>query len=182
MITDLNPIKPFELMDDNLKYYNMYFGDLDNNTRCYVAPERWRSPDQQDEVLKKLSPSMDVFSVGCVIAEILMDGLPLFSLSKLQQYRKGNYDPSNELVKYIPDQTMVKLILKMIDRDPLKRPTAVQCLQDWNLDVFPQSFSKVLFHIGASFFRQSQLYSDNKISLIRYHVNTIFETCLGRFK
>jgi hypothetical protein len=46
MITDLNPIKPFELMDDNLKYYNMYFGDLDNNTRCYVAPERWRSPDQ----------------------------------------------------------------------------------------------------------------------------------------
>jgi len=46
---------------------------------------------------------MDVFSVGCVIAEILMDGLPLFSLSKLQQYRLGNYDPSHELVKFIPD-------------------------------------------------------------------------------
>lgn len=117
----------------------MYFGDLDNNTRCYVAPERWRSPDQtrpKEEDLKGL-PSMDVFSVGCVIAEILMDGLPLFSLSKLQQYRKGNYDPSHDLVKFIPDQTMVKLILKMISRDPLKRPTAVQCLQDWNLDVFP---------------------------------------------
>ena len=44
MITDLNPIKPVVLVDDNLKYYNMYFGDLNNNTRCYVAPERWISP------------------------------------------------------------------------------------------------------------------------------------------
>jgi hypothetical protein len=25
----------------------MYFGDLDNNMRCYTAPERWISPDDQ---------------------------------------------------------------------------------------------------------------------------------------
>jgi len=32
---------------------------------------------------------MDVFSAGCVIAEIMLDGLPLFDLARLQTYRKG---------------------------------------------------------------------------------------------
>ena len=36
-------------MDDNLKQYNMYFGELDNNKRCYTAPERWRSPQDKFE-------------------------------------------------------------------------------------------------------------------------------------
>ena len=44
MIADLVTYKPVSVKDDNLKLYNTYFGDLDNNIRCYVAPERWYSP------------------------------------------------------------------------------------------------------------------------------------------
>ena len=101
MIADIHPYKPTLLMDDNLKLYNMYFGDLDNNIRCYVAPERWRSPGQPPQRPENLQPAMDVFSAGCVIAEILMDGLPLFDLARLQQFRKGTYDPREEMEKRI---------------------------------------------------------------------------------
>lgn len=69
----------------------------------------------------------------------------------------------------------------MIDRDPAKRPNITSCLDEWNSKVFPQSFSKVLFHLGASFQRVSHLYSDNKISLLRYHLNSIYETSAGHF-
>jgi phosphoinositide-3-kinase regulatory subunit 4 len=65
---------------------------------------------------------MDIFSAGCVIAEIMMDGLPLFDLARLQQFRWGSYDPSEELKKRISDQTIVALIMNMIQRDPAKRP------------------------------------------------------------
>jgi phosphoinositide-3-kinase, regulatory subunit 4 len=59
----------------------LYFGHLDNNIRCYTAPERWTS---QKSTVKgaKLEPSMDIFSAGCVIAEIMMDD-PLFDLARL---------------------------------------------------------------------------------------------------
>jgi phosphoinositide-3-kinase regulatory subunit 4 len=32
---------------------------------------------------------MDVFSAGCVIAELFRDGAPLFTLSQLFKYREG---------------------------------------------------------------------------------------------
>jgi phosphoinositide-3-kinase, regulatory subunit 4 len=57
---------------------------------------------------------MDIFSAGCVIAEIMMDGLPLFDLARLQQFRKGIFDPKEELKKRIQDDAIVDLILKMI--------------------------------------------------------------------
>ena len=37
----------------------------------------------------------------------------------------------------------------------------------------------MFFHIGAALQRTSSLYSDNRISLIRYHVNSIFEKCFN---
>jgi hypothetical protein len=67
----------------------------------------------------------------------------------------------------------------MVDRDPKARPTITKCLEQWNAKVFPLSYGKVLFHLGASFQRIPQLYSDNKISLIRYHFDSICETALG---
>ena len=77
---------------------------MDNNLRCYVAPERWKSP-QQEKIASdaKLDFPMDIFSAGCVIAEILMDNLPLFDLANLQKYRRGTFDPSEELSKKIND-------------------------------------------------------------------------------
>jgi phosphoinositide-3-kinase regulatory subunit 4 len=83
-------------MDVNLELYNKFFGDLDNNSRCYLAPERWRSPPKTAEG-GKVTSQMDIFSTGCVIAEILLDGTPLFDLPGMTSYRKGDtlnkFDP-----------------------------------------------------------------------------------------
>jgi phosphoinositide-3-kinase regulatory subunit 4 len=106
-IADMHTYKPVMIRDDNLKKYNQFFGDLDNNIRCYVAPERWCSPQDKVEKNAELKPTMDVFSAGCVIAEILMNGLPLFDLARLQQYRRGTFDPIDELRKRINDPKMV---------------------------------------------------------------------------
>ena len=77
------------LLDDgNLENYNKYFGYLDNNTRIYTAPERWYSTGENVDLKTIKTPQMDIFSVGCVIAELMMDGLPLFDLARLQQHRK----------------------------------------------------------------------------------------------
>ena len=41
-LTDLVSYKPSYIKDDDLKNYNLYYGELDNNQRCYLAPERLR--------------------------------------------------------------------------------------------------------------------------------------------
>lgn len=42
-LTDMVPYKPVYLGEDDLKQYNLYFGELENNLRCYIAPERFKS-------------------------------------------------------------------------------------------------------------------------------------------
>jgi phosphoinositide-3-kinase regulatory subunit 4 len=144
-IADCHPYKPVLIPDDNLKEYNMMFGDLNNNTRAYTAPERWRSPAEAKNTNVRLDHKMDIFSAGCCIAEIMMDGHPLFDLPKLQAHRKGNFNAEQELRKRIDDSKIVQLILKMVNRDPAERPPINECIQEWNEQVFPMAYSKVLF-------------------------------------
>ena len=77
---------------------------------------------------------MDIFSAGCVIAEILLDGTPLFDLQRLTSYRKGGlgaFSPEEPLKAHIQDDTLVSLVMKMIDLDPFQRPSAFDCLKTW---------------------------------------------------
>jgi hypothetical protein len=41
LISDYICIKPAYMKSDDLRKYNLYFGELDNNQRCYAAPERF---------------------------------------------------------------------------------------------------------------------------------------------
>jgi len=43
---------------------------------------------------------MDVFSLGCVIAELFLEGQQLFNLSQLLGFRTGEYDPKLLLQQY----------------------------------------------------------------------------------
>ena len=61
---------------------------------------------------------MDVFSAGCIVAEILQDGLPLFDLARLQNYRRETLDLREELCKMTEDDDIVNLVMKMLARDP----------------------------------------------------------------
>ena len=40
----------------------------------------------------KVTEAMDVFSAGCVLAELFLEGTPLFTLSQLFKYRVGEHD------------------------------------------------------------------------------------------
>jgi phosphoinositide-3-kinase regulatory subunit 4 len=70
----------------------LYFGELENNSRCYFAPERFCDSDFNYNLRdnKNLKKSMDIFSVACVISEIMMDGVPLFNRGGLIKYKTSN--------------------------------------------------------------------------------------------
>lgn len=61
-------------------------------------------------------PLQDVFSAGCVIAELFMDGAPLFDLGSLLSYRRGEFD-SAPLVHAHLEPGMAALVLHMIQLD-----------------------------------------------------------------
>mmetsp|Transcript_39330 Transcript_39330/g.60108 ORF Transcript_39330/g.60108 Transcript_39330/m.60108 type:complete len:123 (+) Transcript_39330:373-741(+) len=84
-MTDMVRFKPTYLKSNDLVNYNLFFGEMDNNQRCYFAPERFVEPAQfrEGSDRDKLEHSMDVFSMGCIIAEIFMDGNTLFHLGRL---------------------------------------------------------------------------------------------------
>lgn len=74
---------------------------------------------------------MDIFSAGCVIAEIFSDGEPLFDLPRLQSYRRGGLDLREELSKRIEDPKIEALVANMLAREPAERPSASNCIRDW---------------------------------------------------
>lgn len=118
-LTDIHEYKHVLIDNENLEEYNKLYGYLDNNRRCYVAPEKWYSakqnPNQKTdlEALKR----MDLFSAGCVIYEILTQGEHLFDLEKLQEFRteclKGKTQAKNEENK-LTDR-LKKSLLKEIE-------------------------------------------------------------------
>ncbi|KAK9101124.1 hypothetical protein Scep_024554 [Stephania cephalantha] len=82
-------------------------------------------------------------STSCVIAELFLEGQPLFELSQLLAYRRGQYDPSQTLEK-IQDSGIRKLILHMIQLDPDSRLSAETYLQSYATVAFPSYFSPFL--------------------------------------
>ena len=63
-----------------------FFFDTGGRRRCYIAPERfYESSSGARSHLggEPLAPPMDIFSLGCVFAELFMDGQPLFDLSQV---------------------------------------------------------------------------------------------------
>ena len=50
-----------------------------------------------------VTDEMDIFSLGCVIAELSLEVTPLFSLSQMFKFRKGEYDPVHLYVDKIED-------------------------------------------------------------------------------
>lgn len=57
---------------------------------------------------------MDMFSLGCVIAELFLEGTPLFSLSQMFKYRKGEYDPIRLYVDKIEDNEIKVLCIEAL--------------------------------------------------------------------
>ncbi|KAK3016471.1 hypothetical protein RJ639_007720 [Escallonia herrerae] len=122
-----------------------------------------------------LKPSMDIFAVGCVIAELFLEGQPLFELSQLLAYRRGQFDPSQHLEK-IPDSGIRKMILHMIQLDPESRCSAESYLQSYAGVVFPRYYSPFL-HNFYSFLNPCN--ADSRVLICQHFFNEILKQMMS---
>lgn len=133
--------KPVGLPDDNPSEFVFYFDSSDRRS-CYVAPERFYLKNDPKSEQKKLTASMDLFSIGCVIAELYMDGEPTFTLSDLYRYKKGDFAPNTSGIK---DENIRQMVRQLLHLDPGKRPLAASLLEQFKERCFPVYFYDYLY-------------------------------------
>jgi phosphoinositide-3-kinase regulatory subunit 4 len=138
-LTDFSAsFKPVMLPEDNPADFS-YFFDTSGRRTCYLAPERFLPPGEEVDPNAKITWAMDVFSVGCVIAELFLEA-PIFNLSQLYKYRRREYDPNILHLSRIADEELREMIAHMIQLDPQKRYLAEEYLEFWKDKVFPKYF------------------------------------------
>ncbi|KAI9750866.1 MAG: hypothetical protein M4579_006272 [Chaenotheca gracillima] len=134
--------KPAYLPEDNPADFSYYF-DTSGRRTCYLAPERFLIAGERAPSLGKVTWAMDIFSAGCVIAELFVEA-PTFSLSQLFKYRKGEYDPVHAHLSKIEDPEVRELVTHMIQVEPESRYSADEYLNFWRRKAFPEYFYSFL--------------------------------------
>ncbi|XP_059909313.1 phosphoinositide 3-kinase regulatory subunit 4 isoform X2 [Gadus macrocephalus] len=194
LLTDFASFKPTFLPEDNPADFN-YFFDTSRRRTCYIAPERFvdgsmfTAENDQTTPLVDLSnnnqrsrgdlrPTMDIFSAGCVIAELFTEGVPLFDLSQLLAYRKGQFQTEHVLMK-IEDENVRELVMQMIQREPDKRQSAEDYLRQQRGRAFPDIFYSFLQPYMAQFAKETFQSADERILVIRKDLDNILLNLRG---
>jgi phosphoinositide-3-kinase regulatory subunit 4 len=161
-LCDFASYKPTYLPQDDPTDYSFFF-DSSNRRACYLAPERFTASASSSNELN--NHKMDVFSAGCVIAELFLDGTPLFSYSQILQYKSCQYSPTAEIER-IENPEVKEMVYSMISLDPNNRKNATDYLE-----MFPPFFSKFYSIFSSpSFFFSNQ---DERITFLNRHVNDL---------
>ncbi|KDP33785.1 hypothetical protein JCGZ_07356 [Jatropha curcas] len=175
-LADFASFKPTYIPYDDPSDFSFFF-DTGGRRLCYLAPERFYEHGGEMQVAQDapLRPSMDIFAVGCVIAELFLEGQQLFELSQLLAYRRGQYDPSQHLEK-IPDTGIRKMILHMIQLEPEARLSAESYLQSYAAVVFPTYFSPFLHNFYCCW---NPLHSDMRVAMCQSVFHEILKQMMG---
>ncbi|KII91699.1 hypothetical protein PLICRDRAFT_51832 [Plicaturopsis crispa FD-325 SS-3] len=163
-LSDFASYKPTYLPLDDPADFSFFF-DTSGRRTCYIAPERFFTAANNPEISAKkfklatedndgkrdgkVTEAMDCFSVGCVIAELFLEGAPLFTLSQLFKYREREFNVDGHL-SAIDDAGVRDMIKQMIDLDPAVRPTFDTLLHTSRGTVFPESFYSFLHNYVSS--------------------------------
>ncbi|XP_041962566.1 phosphoinositide 3-kinase regulatory subunit 4 isoform X1 [Alosa sapidissima] len=194
LLTDFASFKPTYLPEDNPADFN-YFFDTSRRRTCYIAPERFvdgsmfaTESDQTTPLVDLTSNSqrtrgelkqpMDIFSAGCVIAELFTEGIPLFDLSQLLAYRKGLFQTEQVLMK-IEDHYIRELVAQMVQREPEKRLTAEEYLKQQRGKAFPDIFYTFLQPYMAQFAKETFQSADERVLVIRKDLENILQNLCG---
>ncbi|XP_047667509.1 phosphoinositide 3-kinase regulatory subunit 4 isoform X4 [Tachysurus fulvidraco] len=194
LLTDFASFKPTYLPEDNPADFN-YFFDTSRRRTCYIAPERFvdgsmfaTESDQTTPLVDlsnnsqrtrgELKQPMDIFSAGCVIAELFTEGVPLFDLSQLLAYRKGHFQTEQVLMK-IEDKSIRELVGQMIQREPEKRLTAEEYLKQQRGKAFPDIFYNFLQPYMAQFAKETFQSADERVLVIRKDLENILHNLCG---
>ncbi|CDZ98598.1 arm repeat-containing protein [Phaffia rhodozyma] len=139
LITDLAPFKPVYIPEDDPADFSFFF-DMSQRRSCYLAPERFYASGTKAEKKRaessleegkrdgKVTEQMDVFSAGCTICELWLEGKDMFSLSGMLGWRKGESSPEAVLSE-IPDLGIQAMVRQMTSLEPSSRPSFEQLLE-----------------------------------------------------
>ncbi|TWW79823.1 phosphoinositide 3-kinase regulatory subunit 4 [Takifugu flavidus] len=194
LLTDFASFKPTYLPEDNPADFN-YFFDTSRRRTCYIAPERFvdgsmfaTESDQNTPLVDltnnnqrsrgELRQAMDIFSAGCVIAELFTEGVPLFDLSQLLAYRKGLFQTEQVLLK-IEDRSIRDLVAQMVQREPEKRLTAEEYLKQQRGKAFPDIFYTFLQPYIAQFAKDTFQSADERVLVIHKDLENILHNLRG---
>lgn len=133
--------KPTFLPEDNPADFYFYF-DTSGRRTCYLAPERFLEAGEEPGN-RNVNWAMDIFSAGCVIAELFLEA-PIFTLSQIYKYRKGEYSPEHSQLMKVEDPEIRAMILHMIQLEPESRYSAEEYLNFWKGKAFPEYFYSFL--------------------------------------
>lgn len=175
-ITDFASSKPTFLPEDDPSDFALFF-DSSGRRTCYIAPERFYAAgsdiaaqkaerERQSRRDGDVTEAMDVFSMGCVIAELFTEGTPTFTLSQLYKYRAGELNPETQLMGLEDSGVKVcnvdfmrscytcltmrqALVISMISLDSAARPSFRAALESCRASVFPESFYSFLHEYVA---------------------------------
>ena len=127
---------------------------------------------------------MDIFSAGCVIAEIFMEGTPLFDLSALQNYRKGKFAPERVLgprLRHLKCHAALQaLILQMVHLDPAQRGQISEIFSKFNQQLCPPALSGFAIQLSSALMLPQFALSDERVLLLRYHFDLIWKSCFNQ--
>uniref|UniRef100_A0A6G1SFN2 non-specific serine/threonine protein kinase n=1 Tax=Aceria tosichella TaxID=561515 RepID=A0A6G1SFN2_9ACAR len=120
----------------------------------------------------ELTPQMDLFSLGCVLAELFSDDTPnssIFDLGQILMFKKNKYNPQKFIEEGISDPRISRLILNLIDLEPSKRNSASYHLDQLVPSLFPAYF-QTLYDYFAKLIPQSP---DTKILTLNKDIDKL---------
>lgn len=89
-----------------------------------------------------LTAKMDMFSIGCTLAEIFSDNV-LFDLSGLLHYKDGKTTNLASRLKQIDNETVRELVANLTSLTPTSRKSCEQVLTEQRGNLFPSYFDKL---------------------------------------
>lgn len=108
-LSDFASYKPVYLPEDDPSDFSVFF-DASGRRTCCLAPERFLDTSAPRDPNAVLTEAMDIFSLGCVIAEMFVENSELFTLSQLLRYRSGEWQPDSFLSKILDHDIKVSYI------------------------------------------------------------------------
>lgn len=90
----------------------------------------------------QLTEKMDMFSLGCVLAEFYSDNF-LFDLAGLLSYKEGKRERIEDSLERIQNDHIRVIVKNLIDLDPDNRMSCSMVIQDLNENFFPNYFEQL---------------------------------------